>query len=130
MIGNRYLSKLFAYPDEDTGINQLLELLKSRDREFIDSLDRPVDLDLCTRKEVEWLTKVAPLLVGPDWLLDTSWIAIHHRAPPVLMLIPQRLVVRLFGLLDTRAGLVLPMIAGGQEILPRSSVQPKLELGA
>ena len=79
---------------------------------------------------MEWLTKVAPLLIGPDWLLDTSWIAIHHRAPPVLMLIPQRLVVRLFGLLDTRAGLVLPMIAGGQEILPRSSVQPKLELGA
>jgi hypothetical protein len=79
MIGNRYLSKLFAYPDEDTGINQLLELLKSRDREFIDSLDRPVDLDLCTRKEVEWLTKVAALidyylqLHGmdvPDWLRD------------------------------------------------------------
>ena len=34
--------------------------------------------------------------------------------PPVLMLIPQFLMVRLFGLLDTRAGLVLPMIAGGQ----------------
>lgn len=78
MIGKRYLS-LFTYPDEDTGINQLLELLKSRDREFIDSLDRPVDLDLCTREEVEWLTKVAALidyylqLLGmdvPDWLRD------------------------------------------------------------
>ena len=34
--------------------------------------------------------------------------------PPVLMLIPQFLVVRAFGLLNTRAGLVLPMIAGGQ----------------
>jgi len=34
--------------------------------------------------------------------------------PPVLMLIPQFLVVRWFGLLDTRAGLLLPMIAGGQ----------------
>ena len=35
MIGNRCLSQLFAYPDEDMGINQLLELLKSRDRQFM-----------------------------------------------------------------------------------------------
>lgn len=34
--------------------------------------------------------------------------------PSVLMLIPQFLVIKAFGLLDTRAGLVLPMIAGGQ----------------
>lgn len=79
MIGNRYLSEFFAYPDEDTGINQLLELLKSKDREFIDSVERPVDLDLCTGEEVEWLTKAAALidyylqLHGmdvPDWLRD------------------------------------------------------------
>ena len=31
MIGNKYLQELFAYPDKDTSINQLLELLKSKD---------------------------------------------------------------------------------------------------
>lgn len=34
--------------------------------------------------------------------------------PPVLMLIPQFLMVRLLGLLDTRTGLLMPMIAGGK----------------
>lgn len=27
MIGNKYLKELFEYPDEDTSLNQLLELL-------------------------------------------------------------------------------------------------------
>jgi hypothetical protein len=79
MIGNRYLSELFACPDEDTGINQLLEFLKYKDKGFIHSLDQPVDLDLCTEDELEWLTKVSALidyylqLHGmdvPDWLRD------------------------------------------------------------
>lgn len=40
MIGNKYIKKLFNYPDEDTGINELLELLKYKDLNFIDSLKK------------------------------------------------------------------------------------------
>ncbi len=34
MIGNDYLQSLYEYPDEDTSLNQLLELLKSKDKLF------------------------------------------------------------------------------------------------
>ncbi|SHD78088.1 hypothetical protein [Schnuerera ultunensis] len=47
MIGNKYLKDLFEYPDEDTSINQLLELLKSKDMDFINSLYNPIDIDKC-----------------------------------------------------------------------------------
>ncbi|EKN67184.1 hypothetical protein P9E76_10960 [Schinkia azotoformans] len=62
MIGNKYLKSLFEYPDEDTSLNQLLELLKSKDTEFIGSLREPVDLDQCDDKELEYLTKVTALM--------------------------------------------------------------------
>jgi hypothetical protein len=78
MIGNKYLRDLFNYPDEDTSLNQLLELLKSKDAKFIDSLKRePVDIGLCDDSEVEYLTKVSALIdyylqlynmEVPDWL--------------------------------------------------------------
>ncbi len=45
MIGNSYLQKLFEYPDADTGLNQLLELLNSNDDQFIGCLRKPVDID-------------------------------------------------------------------------------------
>lgn len=35
MIGNKYLQTLFNYPDEDTSLNQLLEMLKYKDMKFI-----------------------------------------------------------------------------------------------
>jgi len=79
MIGNKYLQQLFEYPDEDTSINQLLELLKSKDMRFVDSLKEPVNIDLCTDKEIEYLTKVSALIdyylqthriEVPDWLRD------------------------------------------------------------
>ena len=47
MIGNNYLQALFDYPDEDTSINQLLELLKTKDSEFLISLSEDLKLDLC-----------------------------------------------------------------------------------
>ncbi|MGI6627702.1 MAG: hypothetical protein ACOX4K_05055 [Bacillota bacterium] len=80
MIGNRYLQCLHKYPDEDTGLNQLLELLAYKDARFIDSLwDEPVDLDECTARETAYLTKVSALIDYylqihgmdvPDWLRD------------------------------------------------------------
>lgn len=79
MIGNRYLQAFFNHPDEDMGINQLLDLLTNRDKGFIDSLDEPVHLALCSDKEIEYLTKVSALtdyylqihgLPVPDWLRD------------------------------------------------------------
>jgi hypothetical protein len=62
MIGNSYLQSLCDYPDEDTSINQLLELLKAKDKKFIDSLTEDVDIDLCNEKEIEYLTKVSALI--------------------------------------------------------------------
>ena len=73
------MQQLFDYPDEDTSINQLLELLKSKDMRFVDSLKEPVNIDLCTDKEIEYLTKVSALIdyylqthriEVPDWLRD------------------------------------------------------------
>lgn len=78
MIGNRYLQALFNYTDEDTSINQLIELLKSKDMEFIDSLINEVpDLSQCSLKELNYLTKVSAIidyylqmleLDVPNWL--------------------------------------------------------------
>lgn len=62
MIGNKYLQSLFNYPDEDTSINQLLELLKSKDKDFILSLSKPVDFDQCNDEEINYLTKVSAII--------------------------------------------------------------------
>lgn len=79
MIGNKYLQSLFSHPDEDTSINQLLEWLKTKDFEFIDSLCKPVDLDVCNDAELSYLTKVSALMdyylqiydiEVPNWLRD------------------------------------------------------------
>ena len=80
MIGNKYIEKLFNYPDEDTGINELLELLKYKDPNFIYSLKmEDINLDLCTDDEIRYLTKVSSLidyylqiheLEIPKWIRD------------------------------------------------------------
>lgn len=80
MIGNKYLQALFEYPDEDTSLNQLLELIKSKDMKFIESLKyEPVDVGLCNDEEIRYLTLVSALidyylqLYGmevSDWLRD------------------------------------------------------------
>lgn len=79
MIGNKYLKALYNYPDEDTSLNQLLELLRYKDMKFIDSLNESVSLDLCNEDEIKYLTKVSALidyclqiheLEVPDWLRD------------------------------------------------------------
>ena len=79
MIGNKYLKDLFEYIDEDTSINQLLELLKSKDMDFINSLYNPIDIDKCDEKEIRYLVKVSALIdyylqlhdiEVPDWLRD------------------------------------------------------------
>ncbi len=80
MIGNKYIEKLFNYPDEDTGINELLELLKYKEPNFIYSLKREdINLDLCTDDEIRYLTKVSSLidyyfqiheLEIPKWIRD------------------------------------------------------------
>lgn len=80
MIGNKFLQSLFDYPDEDTSLNQLLELLKYKDMKFIDSLsNEPIDINLCTDEEIKYLTKVSALIdyylqihgiKVPNWLRD------------------------------------------------------------
>ncbi len=80
MIGNKYIKKLFNYLDEDTSINELLELLKYKDLNFIDSLKKEdINLDLCTNDEIIYLTKVSSLidyyfqlheLEIPKWIRD------------------------------------------------------------
>ena len=77
MIGNKYLQALFDYPDEDTSFNQLIEILKYKDIKFINSLKKPVNIDLCNDKEIKYLTKASALIdyylqidniEVPDWL--------------------------------------------------------------
>jgi|GEM_PF-445080 len=80
MIGNKYLQDLFNYLDEDTSLNQLLELLKYKDMGFINSLNNEtINLELCTKEEIVYLTKVSALidyylqihgLEVPNWLRD------------------------------------------------------------
>lgn len=80
MIGNKCLEELFNYQDEDTSINQLLELLKYKDSNFISSLKREhVNLDLCSHDEIKYLTKISCLidyylqiheLEIPKWIRD------------------------------------------------------------
>lgn len=79
MIGNKYLQALFNYPDEDTSLNQLLELLKYKDMKFINSLKESIDLSLCTEKEIDYMTKVSALIdyylqvhdiKVPQWIRD------------------------------------------------------------
>lgn len=79
MIGNKYLQEFFDYPDEDTSLNQLLELLKYKDMKFIDSLKESIDINLCSAQEIRYLTIVSALIdyylqvndiEVPDWLRD------------------------------------------------------------
>ncbi|WP_300379355.1 hypothetical protein [Clostridium sp.] len=55
MIGNKYLEALFNYDDRDTSINQLLEILKFKDKDFINSLYEEINIDLLDEKEKELL---------------------------------------------------------------------------
>ncbi|MGB4504482.1 MAG: hypothetical protein WBI44_06270 [Syntrophaceticus sp.] len=79
MIGNKYLQDLFNYLDEDTGLNQLLELLKYKDAKFIKSLNEGPNLELCTDEEIRYLTITSALIdyylqahgiEVPNWLRD------------------------------------------------------------
>lgn len=79
MIGNKYLQDLFECPDMDTGLNQLLELLKAGDKDFITSLNAPVDINTCSDDERVYLTIISALIDYclqineidvPDWLRD------------------------------------------------------------
>ena len=79
MIGNKYLKGLFGHIDEDTTINQLLELLKSKNMKFINSLYEPIDIDNCNDEEIKFLIKISALIdyylqlhkiEVPAWLRD------------------------------------------------------------
>lgn len=83
MIGNKYLKSLYEYKDKDTSLNQLLELLKSKDNSFTESLYKPVDINECTDKEIEYLTVAAALIdyylqvygiEVPNWIRDEKLI--------------------------------------------------------
>jgi hypothetical protein len=74
MIGNRYLQALFAYSDEDTSLNQLLEFLKYKDLNFINSLSKEaLDIDACNNEEIEYLTKASALI---DYYLQIHGIEV------------------------------------------------------
>lgn len=80
MIGNRYLQALYNYNDRDTSINQLLEILKFKDKDFINSLyEEEVNIDLLDEKEKEFLIISVSLIDHffqiynldiPNWLRD------------------------------------------------------------
>lgn len=79
MIGNKYLQNLFEYSDRDTSVNQLLELLKSKDVAFLNSLYEPMDIEALNNEELKYLIKISALidyclqlhdLEVPGWLRD------------------------------------------------------------
>jgi hypothetical protein len=79
MIGNRHLAELYEAVDEDTAFNQVMEMIISNDYEFIESLNKLVDISLCEAEELIFLTKVAAIIdyylqivgkVVPQWLRD------------------------------------------------------------
>lgn len=81
MIGNSFLSTLYNYEDEDMSLNQLLELLKFNNKEFLDSLKKPLDISECNDEEKCYLTKVSALIdyylqmknfEVPDWIRDSK----------------------------------------------------------
>ena len=80
MIGNEYLQELYKFSDRDTSLNQLLEFFKGNDKEFLESLVTSIDLDHCTKEELEYLTIVTALidynlqinnLPIPSWIRDS-----------------------------------------------------------
>ena len=76
MIGNKYVQDLFNYSDEDTSLNQMLESLKSKDMNFIDSLKyEPVDINLCNDEEIRYLTLISALI---DYYLQLQGIEVPH----------------------------------------------------
>ncbi|MFU7515528.1 hypothetical protein [Clostridium sp. HCS.1] len=80
MIGNKYLKELYNYNDRDTSINQLLEILKFKDKDFINSLyEEEVNIDLLNEKEKEFVIISVSLidhflqiynLDVPNWIRD------------------------------------------------------------
>jgi len=62
MIGNKFLYDLYKINDLDTSLNQLMESLKSKDENFIDSLNTPVDSEVCDEDEIIYLTKASALI--------------------------------------------------------------------
>lgn len=80
MIGNSYLRELFQCPDRDASINQLLELIEHQDKDFIESLISPMELDTCSNEELQFMTIISALLdyklqvhgvPVPAWIRDS-----------------------------------------------------------
>lgn len=82
MIGNKDLMELYSYKDRDTSINQLLELLKTPNMEFIENLhDFQLDINKLSEDEKVFLTIAATLidyvlnkhnLTLPEWVNDSE----------------------------------------------------------
>lgn len=74
MIGNRYLDQIYNERDEDTSLNQLLQLLQSKDRGFIKSLTtEPIEVELLDERELLFITKVVALI---DYYLQAQHIVV------------------------------------------------------
>ena len=82
MIGNKDLMELYSYKDRDTSINQLLELLKTPNMEFVKNLhDFQLDINKLSEDEKVFLTIAATLidyvlskhnLTLPKWVNDSE----------------------------------------------------------
>ena len=82
MIGNKYLKNLYDYPDVDTSINQLLELLASNDPDFLESLTVPLEIAALDEAERHYLTIIFAIidhqlqlsqLAVPNWIRDRAF---------------------------------------------------------
>lgn len=82
MIGNKYLKNLYNYPDLDTSLNQLLELLLSKDPAFLESLSVPLDIAALDKSERHYLTIIFAIIDHqlqllqipvPNWIRDRAF---------------------------------------------------------
>ncbi|AWW25776.1 MULTISPECIES: hypothetical protein [unclassified Acetobacterium] len=74
MIDNKYLKNLYDFPDVDPSINQLLELLTSKDQAFLENLTVPLEIATLDEAERHYLTIFLRTLIISSSSIRSMWL--------------------------------------------------------
>jgi hypothetical protein len=74
MIDNKYLKNLYDFPDVDPSINQLLELLASKDQAFLENLTVPLEIATLDEAERHYLTIFLRTLIISSSSIRSMWL--------------------------------------------------------
>jgi len=74
MIDNQYLKNLYDFPDVDPSINQLLELLASKDQAFLENLTVPLEIATLDEAERHYLTIFLRTLIISSSSIRSMWL--------------------------------------------------------